>query len=160
MLFFWYAINEWSKLDPNICSSSNYHIFRNVLLNFTRPVERKIFNISDLFVIKMLTRLRLSFSHFRKHKFRHGFINILNSLCSCGIEAETTAYYFLRCLFYNSNWATLMNDLENIPISFPMITDNNLISFLLYGNDKFDDTKNRTLTPDTFRRGVPSHVHV
>ena len=27
-----HVINEWNKLDPNIRSSSNYHIFRNALL--------------------------------------------------------------------------------------------------------------------------------
>ena len=40
--FFPHVINEWNKPDPNICSSSNYHIFRNALLKFIRPAERKI----------------------------------------------------------------------------------------------------------------------
>ena len=39
--FFPHVINEWNKLDPNIRSSSNYHIFCNTLLKFTRPVEKK-----------------------------------------------------------------------------------------------------------------------
>ena len=34
-----------------------------------------------------------------------------------------------------------MNDLENTGISFSIVSDN-LISLLLYGDDKFDDTKN------------------
>ena len=38
-----------------------------------------------------------------------------------------------------------MNDLEKIPISFFMVSDDNLISLLLYGDDKFDDTKSRKL---------------
>ena len=66
-------------------------------LKFIRPVERKILNVNDPFEIKMLTRLRLGFSHLREHKFRHGFKDTLNPLCSCSIEAEATAYYFLRC---------------------------------------------------------------
>ena len=86
----------------------------------------------------MLTRLRLGFSHLRQHKFRHGFKDTLNPFCSCSIEAETTTHYFLRCHFYNSNQATLINDLENIPISFFTVSDNNLINLLLYGNDKFE----------------------
>ena len=32
--FFPYVINEWNKLDPNICSSNNYHIFCNAFLKF------------------------------------------------------------------------------------------------------------------------------
>ena len=35
-----------------------------------------------------------------------------------------------------------MNDLENIPIPISMVNGNNVISLLLYGIDKFDDTKN------------------
>ena len=60
-----------------------------------------------------------------EHKFRQGFKDTLNPLCSCSIEAETTAHYFLCCHFYNPNRAT-----------------HYLISLLLYGDDKFDDTKN------------------
>ena len=37
-----------------------------------------------------------------------------------------------------------MNDLENIPISFSTVSDNNVISLLVYDrfDDRFDDTKN------------------
>ena len=65
----------------------------------------------------MLTRLRLGFSHLRKHKFRHGFKDTLNTLCFCNIETETTANHFLCRHFYDLNGTTLTNDLENIPIS-------------------------------------------
>ena len=36
-----------------------------------------------------------------------------------------------------------MNDLENIPISFSTVSDDNLIGLLSYGDDKFDDTKDK-----------------
>ena len=87
-------------------------------------------------------RLRLGFSHFPEHKLRHAFKDILNPLCSCNIEAKTTAHFFLLCNFHNSNRATLMNDLENIPMSISTVSDNDLIILLLYNDDKFDDTKN------------------
>ena len=44
-----------------------------------------------------------------------------------------------------------MNDLENIPISFSKVSDNNLISLFLHGDDKFDDTKNRKILIPTIR---------
>ena len=75
-----HANNEWKKHDPNIRSSSNYNIFRNGLLKFIRPVERKIFNINDPFWIKISTRLKLRFSHLCKHKFRYGFKDIKSNL--------------------------------------------------------------------------------
>ena len=99
---------EWNNLDPNIRSSSNYHIFLNALLKFKGPVERKIFNINDP-GIETLTRLRFGFSHLPEHKFRHGFKDTLNPRCSCSIKAETKTQYFLRCHLYNLNRVT-MND--------------------------------------------------
>ena len=44
-----------------------------------------------------------------------------------------------------------MNDLENIPISFSTVRDNNLISLFLHGNNNFDDTKNRKILMSTIR---------
>ena len=44
-----------------------------------------------------------------------------------------------------------MDDLENAPISFSTVSDNNLISLLLYGNNNFDDTKNRKISMSTTR---------
>lgn len=38
-----------------------------------------------------------------------------------------------------------MNDMENISISFSMVSDNNVISLLLCGDGKFDDKKNRKI---------------
>ena len=42
-----------------VTRESSYNIFRYLLLKFIRPVEKKV-------------RLRLGFSHLRKHKFRYG----------------------------------------------------------------------------------------
>ena len=121
------------------------------MLQFIRPVERKIFSINDSVRIKMLTRLRLGFSHLGERKFRNDFRNTLNPLCSCSIEAETTMHYFRFCHFYNSNRTTLINDLENIPTAFSTVSDNSLISLYLHGDGKFDDTKNRKILMSTIR---------
>ena len=50
-----------------------------------------------------------------------------------------------------------MNDLGNIPISFSRISNNNLISLLLYGDDNFDDAKNRKILMQTVRFIINSH---
>ena len=92
----------------------------------------------------MLVRLILGFSHLHEPKF-----DTLNPLYSCSIKAETTTHYFLRGRFYNSNRTTLVNDLENIPISFSTLVK--IISLFLYGNDKFDDTKNRKILMSSIR---------
>ena len=90
------VINAWSKLDSNIRSSTLYNLSRNTFLKFIRPVQRKTFNNNDSVGVKLLTRLGLGFSHLCEHKFRHGFRDILNPLCPCSTETETTAHYFLR----------------------------------------------------------------
>ena len=61
---------------------------------FIRPSENKIFNIHDKVGIKLLTRVRLGFTHLREHKFRRNFADILNPLCPCSIEPETTMHFF------------------------------------------------------------------
>ena len=128
---------------PTSCSSVFGHFVGLVVkgLKFIRPVQRQMFNINDSVGVKLLTRLRLGFSHFHEHKFRHGFRDILNPLCPCSIEAETTAHYFLRCHFYNGNGSTLMNELNEIESSFSALNENKFIDLILYGSDKFDDKK-------------------
>ena len=44
----------------------SYNIFRNALLNFIRPVDRKIYNINDPSGIKMLAKLELGLEVFYK----------------------------------------------------------------------------------------------
>ena len=142
------VINEWNKLDPDIRSSTSYNLFRNTLLKFIRHVQRKTFNINDSVGVKLLTRLRLGFSHLRELKFRHGFRDILNPPCPCSIETETTAHYFLRCHFYNTNRFAPMNELNEIDSSFSTMNENKFIDLILYGSGKFDDkrTPKRTTT--------------
>ena len=116
------VIKEWNKLDPDKRSYLFYDsIFRTALLNFIRPSENKIFNIHDQVGIKLLTRLRLGFSHLREHKLRHNFEDTLNPLCSCSIETETTLHFFPRCQFFNDIREILMNDFMNIDRSLPSL---------------------------------------
>ena len=133
------VINEWNKLDPDIRSSTSYNLFRDTLLKFIRPAQRKTFNINDSVGVKLLTRLRF------------GFRDILNPLCPCSIETETTAHYFLRCHFYNANRSALMNELNEIDSSFSTLNENKLIDLILYGSDKFDDIKNHNILMSTIK---------
>ena len=64
------AINEWNKVDPEICRSGCYNIFQKQLLKFIRPCVNKICSIYYLVGIKFLTRLHLGFSHLQEHKYK------------------------------------------------------------------------------------------
>ena len=135
------VIYEWNKLDPDTRSSASYNLFRNALLKFIRPAQRKTFNINDSVVVKLLTRLHLGFSHLREHKFKHGFRDILNPLYPGSTKAETTAHYFLHCHFYNANRPALMNELNEIDSSFSTLTENKFIDLILDVSGKLDDKK-------------------
>ena len=149
-----YVIKEWNKLYPDKRSCQSYESFPKTLLNFIS--ENKIFNIHDRVGIRLLTSLRLGLSHLREQKFGHNFEDTLNSLCSCSIEAETTLHFFLRCQFFNDIQEILMNDL-NIDRSFPSLSQDKLISILLYGSDAFDNKKNHKILICTIQFIKDSH---
>ena len=64
-------------------------------------MENKTFSIYDPLGIKLLKRLRVDISHLNEHKFRYNFTETLNPLCSCSLETESTALFFLRWRHYN-----------------------------------------------------------
>ena len=73
-----YAIKEWNKLDSEIRNAKRYASFRKMLLNFMRSIGNSTYKIYDPLGTKLLTRLRLGFSHLSEQKFRHNFANSLN----------------------------------------------------------------------------------
>ena len=97
--FFPFCIEAWNNLGENLRNSPLISLFKNDLLAFIRPKMCPVFNTHDPIGIKLLTRLRVNFSHLREHKFRHNFRDTVNPLCSCGLETESTSHYLLRCSF-------------------------------------------------------------
>ena len=95
--FFPYCINEWNKLNGNLRNGSSIYKFKNYLTKFIKVKENSTFSISDPLGLKLLTRLRLNFSHLNEHKFRHNFRDTVNPMCSSGAGIETTGDYLLRC---------------------------------------------------------------
>ena len=86
--FFPSTITEWNKLDLSIRNSTSLHIFKGRLLQFVRPLENSVFTFHNPIRIKYLTKLRLGFSHLRYHKFKHGFLDAVDLLCSCSTAIE------------------------------------------------------------------------
>ena len=140
-----YTINEWNKIDPYIRKIDSYVGFRKKLLSFIKPTENKTFSIYDPFGIKLLNRLRVDFSHLNEHKFRHNFTDTLNPLCSCSLETETTAHFFLRCRNYTDVRLTLLKELYRIDNSITLRQPNELLRIILYGDSKFKDNVNKQI---------------
>ena len=67
------SIKEWCALSEEIRNIVSVNKFREKILSFIRPKENSVFAIHDTKGLKLLTRLRLNFSHLNEHEFRHGF---------------------------------------------------------------------------------------
>ena len=143
--FFPYTLNEWNKLDEGIRTTSSFLTFRKNLLNFIRPSGNSIFDINDALGIKLLTRLRLGFSHLNEHKFRHNFRDSINPLCSCSANIETTEHFFLHCHFFDSIREKLVRNVSSVYQQFLQSSDKDKVSILLYGKFDLELERNREI---------------
>ena len=114
--------------------------FKKALLrqDFDKTSENSVFAIHDKNGIKLLTCLRLNFSHLNEHKFRHNFLDTLNLMCSSGSEPETTAHFLLLCQNHVMNRSKLLKNVYNLDQTPRNYNDDHLIHILLYGSEKFN----------------------
>ena len=122
-----------------------------MLLNFIRPTGNSTYKIYDPLGIKLLTRLRLGFSHLSEHKFRHNFADSLNPLCSCSWETESTLHFFLRCQNYTTFRRALTTNLKNINDTIMSLNENDLLHVILYGNENFGNNMNISILTATIK---------
>ena len=92
-----------------------------------------VFNCHNLQGIKFLTRLRSGLRHFREHKFKHSFQNLLNSLCKCGFDTESTSHFLLHYPIYNNDRSSLLSTIRNIECKLIENTNSSLTQTLLFG---------------------------
>ena len=78
-----FTLNDDVKSLPSPIS------FKKALLSFVKASENSGSQTHDNNGIKLLTRLRLKFSHLDGHKFRHNIEDVVNPTCNCGSEPET-----------------------------------------------------------------------
>ena len=105
-----------------------FHLLINALINLIRSTENKIFNIHDQVGIKLLTRLRLGFSHFRELKFWLSFEDTINPPCSCRIEPQMISTFFCTVSLGKAyEWF-------NARSYFPSENYEKFLDMLIYGN--------------------------
>ena len=143
--FFPSVISEWNKLDLEIRNSASLEIFKKHLLNFIRPNSSKAFNINNPLELKLLTRLRIGFSHLNKHKFKHNFQDSIDPLCSCGNDTESTVHFFLHCQNFTTQRQTLLNKLKSINASIMTENENSVVRTLLFGRPDFRYSTNKEI---------------
>ena len=91
-----------------------------------------------------LTRLGVGFSHLREHKFRHGFLDIVDTISSCRTNAvENNKNYFLHWSNFTNKrivfFLVFFDDIRNIGINYDLLDSSILSRMLLFGNTKFYD---------------------
>ena len=132
--FFPSVILEWNKLDLNLRNSSSLESFKASILKYIRPCPNSIFGINNPLGIKLLTRLRVGFSHLREHKFKFNFQDTLNPFCSCGEDIETTTHFFLHCQKFTTVRQALLDTIRNMDVNILNQSDFSLTQFLLFGD--------------------------
>ena len=140
--FFPSTIIEWNNLDPKLRNSDTYRTFKNTILKFLRPSPNSVFKCHNPQGIKFLTRLRLGLSHLREHKFKHSFQDLLNPLCKCGFDVESTSHFLLHCPICNNELSSLLSTVRNIDCKVLENTDSSLTQTLLYGKPSLDINTN------------------
>ena len=130
--------------------------FKTTILNFIIPKENSVFAIHDTNGIKLLTRLGLNFTTLNEHKFRHGFRDMIDPMCKCGREPETTLHYLLCCNIHSSHRAELLNDICAINSSISDFPENKLLNTLSYGSEDLNNDTNQKNLKSTRRYLVVS----
>ena len=143
--FFPSVILKWNKLDAQLTNSESLSFFRSCLLKLIRPPAKSTFNVSNHIGIQYLTRLRLSLSHLREHRFRHNFNDTLNPLCPCNSEVESVSHFFLRCHFFDIERLVLMNGILNLDPDIHLLDDISVSNLLLYGSNRFSNESNKQI---------------
>ena len=109
--FFPYCIQEWNNVSEIPRKIESTIQFKMKFLSYIRLKENLIFKIHSIDGIKLVNCLRLRLSDLNEHKFWHIIRVPIDSICSCGLEPETTHYYFLYCNLCSDLRIQLLNDI-------------------------------------------------
>ena len=135
------VVIEWNKLDQNTRNSENLNIFKKKLFQFIRSSGSSVFRCQSLKGFKLLTILRLFLSHLWQHKFKHGFLDSLNPICSCDKDIERSTHFLLHCSNYSNERLTFLYIIRNNDGNIKK-NDLKVTETLLYGDSSLDDTNN------------------
>ena len=75
------TIKQWKELGDDIKFKPSVQSFKKHLNDFIRPLGITLFGICDKYGTKLITKIRVTFSDLRGHRFNDNF-NCDNPLCS------------------------------------------------------------------------------
>ena len=74
-------MNEWNYLNAKVKNAKSIKFFTKMIV--TENKENFLFAVYNIYGVKPFTRLRLQFSHLKKHKFRPGLSDTVSSIYGC-----------------------------------------------------------------------------
>ena len=96
-------------------------------------------------ILKLLTHIRIGFSHLKEHKFKHNFQDSVDPLCSCGNDIESSVHFFLHCPNFTTQRQTLLNKLKSINASIITENENSVVRTLLFGRPDLSYSTNKEI---------------
>ena len=129
----------------------SYSVFRKALLDFIRPTANSTFGANDVSGLKLLTCLRVGFSHLKEHELKHDFQDTLNPLCPSSLEAEDTYHFFMRCQNFSNQQNVLFDNLNSINLEILKMSENEIVQVLLFGNKSFSKDINFRIITSSVR---------
>ena len=104
--FFPSTIIKWNNLDHTVQNSKSFVVFKYSILKFIRSSPSNVFNCNNCNKgVRLITLHLVGMSHLREHKLKHNLQDCLNSICSCGLDIESTSHFLLHCPTFNVEWS-------------------------------------------------------
>ena len=128
------TIIEWNNLDPILRNSKRFGDFKDRILKHIRPCPSSVFNCDNCKGIALITRLRVGLSHLCQHKFKYSFQNCLNTICSCGLDIESTSHFLLHCPRFNDERYIPLSTLNKTNFKLLELANSPLSQTPLHGN--------------------------
>ena len=136
--FYPYTIKAWKNLENEAKLKPSVQNFKKHLNDFIRPPGHSLYGVSDKYGIKLLTKIRVTFSDLRDHRLNHN-VNSKNPLCSCGMEDEFSEHFFLHCPLHLAQRSTLLSKISAfISSDVTVFPDEHLHHILIYGSNVYN----------------------
>ena len=149
--FFPFCLAAWDCLDQSLRNAESLNEFKLGFIKTIRPLKKGTHKITDIYGLKLLTRLRVDFSDLREHRFNHKF-NCPDPTCACGLETETTEHYLLRCPRFASMRTALLSSIaEIINPGILHLPHAHLTEVFLFGSNAYNEISNRLILEASIR---------
>ena len=118
---------------------------------FIKIKSNSISSVHNVYCVKLLSRLRINFSHLNEHKVWHGFKDGTNCMCDCGSVTETTLHFFLQWQQHQTIRLELLYSIYNLDPKIRNLSNDKLLHLLIYGSKFYSFEINRKVIKLTIK---------